>query len=219
LLVVAAVAAVAAGSCALLSKSAPIAPRFFSPERPGDLPGQARAPAGVPAELRLGRVEGAAHLEEMLVFRDTASEVGYYRLRRWTEAPAEYLKRRLARVLFEERGLRQVVGGSSPTLEVELTAFEEIRLPRRLARVQMIVRLHDERVVRWEQTVTVDLPVVAAASGDTADAVVEAIGRALRRAVDQIADRVVQELAVPPSPGVAPSPGGAPSAAPATVRR
>ena len=202
LVLAAAVTALGAGGCALLSKSAPIAPRYFSPERPGDVPRRAHKLPGPPVELRLGRVDGASHLEERLVFRDTASEIGYYRLRRWTEAPAHYLKRRLARVLFEERGLRQVVGGGGPTLEVRLTAFEEIRLPRRMARVQVIARLHDERVVRWEETVTVDLPVVATRKGGTADPAVEAMGRALRATVDRIADRVVRELAVAPAASV-----------------
>jgi cholesterol transport system auxiliary component len=194
LVAAAAASALGAGSCALLSKSSPIVPRYFSPERPGDLPRLA-ARNGSPAELRFGRVEGAPHLEERLVFRAKSSEIGYYRLRRWTEAPEQYLKRRLARVLFEERGLRQVVGGGGATLEVQLTAFEEIRVPRRMARVQVIARLHDERLVRWEQTITVDLPVRLAERGDSADVVVEAIGRALRATVNQIADRVVRELA------------------------
>jgi len=199
LLVAAVVAASTSGSCALLSKSAPIAPRYFSPERPGDVAKRARKPLRPSAELRLGRVDGASHLETRLVYRDTKSEIGYYRLRRWTEAPERYLKRRLARVLFEERGLQQVVSGGGPTLEVRLTAFEEIRLPRRIARVQVIARLHDERIVRWEETITVDRPVVAMKKGDTADAAVEAIGRALRATVDRIADRVVRELAAEPA--------------------
>ncbi|MCC6748790.1 MAG: membrane integrity-associated transporter subunit PqiC [Deltaproteobacteria bacterium] len=204
LVAVAACAGLCAAGCALLSKSAPIEPRYYSPERPSDLPKAAPQPPGTPPpELRLGRVHGVSHLDELLVFRQTASELGYYRLRRWTEVPAEYLKRRLSRVLFEERGLRQTMGGGGPTLEVQLTAFEELRTPRHLARVQTIVRLHDERAVRWQETVTVDLPVVAARSGDTSDAVVEALGRAMRATVDRIADRVVRELEVAPTPASA----------------
>ena len=214
-LVAVAVVSSGAAGCALLSKSAPILPRYFSPERPSDVPKPAPGLSGPALVLRLGRVEGASHLEERLVYRDTASEIGYYRLRRWTEAPEQYLKRRLARVLFEERGLGQVVRGGGLTLEAQLTAFEEIRVPRRMVRVQVIARLHDERLVRWEQTITVDLPVVAAQSGDTADAVVEAIGRALRATVDRIADRVVRELAVVPAPGM--TPGIAPAATPAVA--
>ena len=199
LLIAGIVVALGSTSCALFSKSTPIAPRFFSPERPSDIPRQTFKVHGPATELRLGRIGGASYIEEMLVFRDTASEIGYYRLRRWTEAPQHYLKRRLARVLFEERGLQQVVGGSAPTLDVQLTAFEETLFPQRMARVQVIARLHDERIVRWEETVTVDLPVIAAKKGDTADAAVEAIGRALRATVDRIADRVILELAALPA--------------------
>jgi len=198
-LLVAAVAVIGASGCALLSKSAPIKPRYFSPERPGDVPQAASRRLDPPVELRLGRVGSVANLEEMLVFRDSPREVGYYRLRRWTEAPEQYLKRRLTRVLFEERGLREVVGGGGPTLDVQLTAFEEVRAPRRLARVQVIVKLHGDRLVNWEETVTVEQPVIVARGGDPADASVEAIGKALRAAVDRIADRVVLELAGPPA--------------------
>lgn len=196
-LVVGGVMAFFAAGCALTSKSDPIVPRYYSPERPGDLP-KASPPSTAPSpELRLGHVEGSSHLGEMIVFRDSTYELGQYRERRWTEAPEEYLKRRLARVLFEERGLRRLVGGAGPTLEVELTAFEEIRGPKRTARVQVIARLHDQRLVRWEETLTVDQPVRARKQGDPVDPAVEAIGEALRAVVDRIADRVARELAAP----------------------
>jgi cholesterol transport system auxiliary component len=196
-----AASALTASGCALTSKSDPIAPRYFSPERSGDVtsPRASARPPGPPAELRLGRIDGASHLQERLVFRDSDYELGYYAERRWTEAPEHYLKRRLTRVLFEERGLRHVVSGLATTLEVELTAFEEIRAPERVARIQVIVSLHDHRVVRWEETLTVDQPVVAKeGKGDVADAMVEALGQALRTVVDRIADHVVGELAAPP---------------------
>lgn len=197
-LVVAVAAMGGVAGCALLSKSEPIRPRYFSPERPSDRPSP---PLPLPqplSQLRLGRIESTANLEEMLIFRDSENEVGYYRLRRWTEAPEEYLRRRLARVLFEERGFSEVMGGDGPTLDAQLTAFEEVRIPQQVARVQIVVRLHDERLVRWEETVTVERPVVVATGGDQATATVAAIGLALRTAVDLIADRVVAALAVLP---------------------
>ena len=61
------------------------------------------------------------------------------------------------------------------------------------------MRLQDERLVRWEETVTVEQPVVVTQGGDPADAAVEAIGGALRAVVDRIADRVVLELTVAPT--------------------
>lgn len=196
-------AALFALGCALTSKSEATAPRYFSPERPAEL---SRAPSPAPgagAELRLGRVTSASHLDERLVFRDSDQELGYYQERRWTEAPEQYLKRRLGRVLFEERGLRRVVGGQAPTLELELIAFEEIRVAQ-IARVQVIVRLQDQRVVRWEETLTVDQPVAQSAADNRAAAMVEALGQALRALVDRIAERVVSELSAPAaSPGEA----------------
>ena len=140
-LILAALSALFALGCALTSKSDPIVPRYFTPERAGDVDRAAaalhRARRGAAARPR----DHASHLDERLVYRDSDYELGYYQERRWTEAPDEYLKRRLARALFEERGLRRVVGGAAATLDVELIAFDEIRAPKRVARVQVIVRL------------------------------------------------------------------------------
>jgi cholesterol transport system auxiliary component len=194
--------------CALMSKSEPIVPRYFSPERPGDLAAPRPHAPGLPAELRLGRVTSTSNLDERLVYRESAYELGYYQERRWTEAPEEYLKRRLSRALFEERGLRRVVGGPAATLDVDLVAFEEIRAPKRVGRVQVTVRFWDQYVVRWEETLTVDEPLGAA----SADAAVEALGAALRAVVDRIADRVVSELSPPPA-----APGGGTPATQRTV--
>jgi cholesterol transport system auxiliary component len=199
------VALMAASGCALTSKSEPLVPRYFSPERPGEVARPAARSDGPAAELRIGRVEAASHLEERLVFRTSANELGYYPERRWTEEPERYLERRLARVLFQERGLRHVVGGSAATLEVELTAFEEVRGPKRVARVQATVTLHDQRVVLWEETLTIEQPISEGRSGDPGDAVVAALGESLRITVDRIADRVVQELAATP-PAAPPAP-------------
>jgi cholesterol transport system auxiliary component len=186
--------------CALTSKSEPIAPRYFSPERTADTTRPSAPPRDVQLELRLGRVYGSSHLDERLVYRDSAYQLGYYEERRWTEEPSEYLRRRLGRVLFEERGIKHVVGGFGPTLEVELTSFEEVRAPKRVARVQMTARLEDAHMVRWEQTLTVDQPISENTTGDVADSMVAAIGAALATAVDQIADRVVADLAATPPP-------------------
>lgn len=178
-------------------------PRYFSPERPGDAAHPTTKPVARAMELRLGHVTAASHLDERLVYRESDYELGYYQERRWTESPDQYLKRRLARALFEERGLRHVVGGSAPTLEAELIAFEEVRAPKRLARVRVTARLYDPRAVRWEQTLTVDQPV--GASGDAADATVQALGLALRTVVERIANRVGTELAAQSAPAAASS--------------
>lgn len=185
--------------CALTNKSEPIIQRYFSPERSDPIAKPSSPPPGVAAELRLGHITAASYLDERMVFRDSAFELGYYQEKRWTEAPEEYLRRRLERALFEERGLRHVVGGSAPTLEVELTAFEEIRKPKRIARVQVSVRLQDARLVRWEQTLTVDQPVDEQRKDALVDEMVEALGVALAAVVNQIAERVTKDLTAPPA--------------------
>jgi ABC-type uncharacterized transport system auxiliary subunit len=195
-----AIAASLAPGCALLSKGDQGAARYFSLDRASDSTPPAAVPAAAPggqpdpAELRLGRITGAPHLEERLVFRSSRDEVDYYRERRWTEPPQKFLERRLARVLFEERGLRQVVGGPAPTLDVTLTAFDEIRAPEHVARAQVVARLHDDRVVLWEATLAADRPVAAGQGRDPARATVDAFGEALQAVVDGLADRVVQAL-------------------------
>jgi cholesterol transport system auxiliary component len=184
--------------CALFSKGDPGAARFFSinrePDRPGSVTAKLSGVREEPLELRLGRVTGAQYIEERLVFRDSANELGYYRERRWTEPPELFLKRLLAHALFEERGLRHVVGGSGPTIDVQLTALDEIRAPQRLARAQVVARLHVEHLVLWEEILTVDLPVIEKKDGDLAVATVEALGKAMQAVVDQIAESVVYEL-------------------------
>jgi cholesterol transport system auxiliary component len=185
--------------CALTSKSEPILPRYFSPEGSGAIEKPASPPVGLAAELRIGHITAASYLDERMVYRDSAFELGYYQEKRWTEAPEEYLRRRLERALFVDRGLRHVVSGAAPTLEVELTAFEEIRKPTRIARVQVSVRLQDARLVRWEETLTVDRPVAESRDPELANGMVEAVGLALVTVVNQIADRVTKELAAPPA--------------------
>jgi ABC-type uncharacterized transport system auxiliary subunit len=195
-LIACAITALVACSCAFLSKGDQGAARFFTIEQTPSASEAVTAPTTPKqsVDLRLGRITGAPHLDERLVFRNSAYEVNYYRERRWTEPPAQCLKRLLARALFETRGLRQVVGGAGPTFDAYLAAFDEIRFPQRVARVQLTARLHDDRVVLWEETLTVDRPVVEQAGGDVAAATVEALGEAMQAVVDNVADRVVREL-------------------------
>jgi cholesterol transport system auxiliary component len=181
--------------CALTSKGKALSPRYYSVDVPGGARGQSEPASAdrLPLELRLGRVEGASHLEERIVFRNEGSELGYYEERRWTEEPQEFLRRALARELFERRSVQRVVAGPAPTLEVELTAFEDVKKPRRLARLSLVYVLHDERAVLLEKTLTIERSVVANAGTDVAP-VVDALGAALGEAVAEIAERVTHEL-------------------------
>jgi ABC-type uncharacterized transport system auxiliary subunit len=197
-LLLSALAAIPSPGCALLSKGEQGAARFFSleraVERPGAVPAEVSMAQDNPVELRLGRVTGAHHLDVRLVFRASAYEIRYYRELRWTEPPELCLERSLARALFERRKLQHVVGGIGPTLDVQLTVFDEIIAPKHLVRVQVVARLHDEHLALWEETLTVDRPVVEKQEGDPALAIVDAFSDALAAAVDLVADRVVSEL-------------------------
>lgn len=206
-LLILAVAASFVPACALLQKGDQGAARYFSPEREPDpaSPAPAGAPevrtsgaSEAPREVRLGRVTGAPHLEERLVYRPSAHEIGYYRELRWTEPPEAALARLLARALFEEHGLRHVVGGAGPAIDVQLTSLDEILAPVHLARAQVVATLQDEHLVLWQETLTVDLPIAGARDGDPTLATVEALGEALQTAARRVADRVARELEVHP---------------------
>ncbi len=222
LIILGAVTVALPGGCALLSKGTPGHARFFSFEPPpveatpalraGESSDTAARVAG-PA-LRLGRVTGAAHLEERVVFRDTADEVSYYADVRWTAPPNRFLERRLAHALFEEHEIRQRVSGPGLTLDVALTAFEEIRTdvaptrPHRV-RVQVVARLHDDHIVRWTQTIREECLISAEDGLEPVRATVAALGRALQATVARVASRVVRDLTAAQMEGADGAAGGA----------
>lgn len=185
-------------SCALTSKGTALSPRYFSPEL-GAPPASSPAPVGEPLALRLGTVEAASHLEERMAYRVHASELGYEEERRWTERPEEYLRRALEQELFERRQLRRVVSGASTTLDVELTAFEELRGPTPRVRLALRFTLHDARQSSLERSLTVERE-LAPASRETlhAQLVASALGAALASAVTEVANDVSQKLVAPP---------------------
>ena len=208
-------------SCALLGKNEVLSPSYFSPEAPvtpSQAPiGDATAGAHTQLQLRLGRVSAAPYLGERIVFRESEYELGFYEERRWTEKPGAYLKRALSRSLFEEHGVRRIGSGPGPTLEVELTELAELRQTPPMARVRASYVLYDHRLVRTEETVTVELRVGAAdpaAKGDVSSnseevAVVRAMSEALNGLVQRIVERVLAELQTSPTESqelVAPEP-------------
>jgi cholesterol transport system auxiliary component len=194
-------------SCALLGKSDVLTPRYFSPDV-STAPRPARPAAlrsdQVPAALRLGRVTAAAYLNERIAFRSSNYELSFYEERRWSEKPEAYLRRALSSALFEEHGLRRIVSGPGPTLEVELTEFAELRSARPQARVRATYILYDQRLVRREATVTVELPIASSAGpNDAPERAVRAMTDALSAAVTQIVDKVIVDLeSTQPAPSV-----------------
>jgi cholesterol transport system auxiliary component len=199
--------ALSAQGCALSSKGEPLSPRYFSPDL-GQSSTATRAAPELPLELRLGQMGAASYLEERIAYRLSETELGYYDDRRWTEPPEEFLRRALGRELFEGRRLRRVVSGVAPTLDVELVSFEELRYGASRARVTLRFALADERHARLERVITIEQPI---ADGDVKAAPVRvavAMSRALSRAVAEVADAVIAELA----PRSAPARGEAASA-------
>ncbi len=182
--------------CALTSKSEPMIPRYFDLDQARASPQGTRVVDTPRAErLRLGQVEASEHLDERLVFRGAAQEIGYYERQRWSERPREFLRRALSRELYERRGLTRVVSGPAPTLEVELSSFEEVRGGRSVARVRLTYVLHDEESVRLERTLTVERPVQASTSPrEHSSAVVAAMAEAMQEAVLLIAQQVTNAL-------------------------
>jgi cholesterol transport system auxiliary component len=187
--------------CALTSKSDPMMPRYFSPDEARGRTQLAAASliavaeAGTQGiELRLGRVTAASYLGERIVFRDSNYELGYYEERRWTERPEAYLRRAAARALFEDRGLRRVVSGAGPALDIELSELAELRSPP-VVRVRATYVLYDDRLVRRQATLTIERPIPSAATArEGAETAARAMADAFGDAVNQIADRVAADL-------------------------
>ncbi|HET9957467.1 MAG TPA: ABC-type transport auxiliary lipoprotein family protein [Polyangiaceae bacterium] len=192
-------------SCALLTKSEALNARYFSPEGAHQSPDSRHAPMPTTptSELRLGRVNAAGYLGERIVYRDSKYELNFYDERRWAENPDVYLRRALGRALFEERGLRRIVAGAGPTLEVELDEFAELRAAPARARVRVTYRLYDNRITRREATLTLEKPIATEVSRDDAvEPKVRAMAEVLNEAVEQIATQVMADLSASPASSV-----------------
>lgn len=181
----------ALGGCALTSKSAPVRPRYLTPvlARSGEQPTR-----GAGRQLRLYRIRSAAHLKQKIVVQRSPYEVGFYEERRWVEQPDELVARAISRALFEERGLRRVVTGTAPTLELDLVHFEEVRGADRRVRIGFTVLLYDDGVSLLEETMVVEKVVGESEELDEWEQFAKVAGEALREVVDRAADRIVARL-------------------------
>ncbi|MGA3121857.1 MAG: ABC-type transport auxiliary lipoprotein family protein [Polyangiaceae bacterium] len=177
--------------CAFLFKSDPFVSRYFTPESVAT-PAEPVAPSGL--ELRLGRVSAAAYIKDEIVFRNSIYEIGYYEGRRWTDKPESYVRRELARALFDRRGIRQIAYGAGATLDVDVRAFEEVRAPAHVGRVTIDYSLVDHRVVRFARSVTIERAIAPATGDAEADAIVMALSTALVDSVNIVADKATAEL-------------------------
>jgi len=200
-----------ASDCALPSKASAVQPRFFSPELT-EPPQSVAAPESDALELRLGLVEAASHLEERMSYRVHASELGYYDDRRWSERPEEYLRRALEHELFERRQMRRVLSGAATTLDVELTAFEELQGAKARVRLALRFRLHDDHQASLERSVVIERALAADGDVDHAQRVASALGAALTAAVAEVSDTVARHLrslprSAPPTESADPATG------------
>jgi len=176
--------ALATSGCALTSKSDVMAVRWFTPEAPKTTVTSAGSSArNSTVSLELGRVTSGSNLRDKIAYRDTAYEMGFYDDKRWAERPEVYVRRELARTLFEEHGVRRALAGQAPTLDVEVLAFEEIRGAYPAARVTLRVVLHDDVRAIFEKTITVDKP----SASKSIDGFVQAMALALDTAAEQVA--------------------------------
>ncbi|HYQ15004.1 MAG TPA: ABC-type transport auxiliary lipoprotein family protein [Polyangiaceae bacterium] len=190
-------AGVALCGCALTSKADALSPRYFNPQATASNPPQR---ASQPYELRLGQISSASHLDERISYRVNAAEVGFYEDRRWTELPEAYLRRALEKQLFEQQGLTRVVTGMAPVLDVELTAFEELRQKPSKVRVTLTFSLRDERRSLLERTLDLEAPVDESSQLDAPESVAQTLANTLSRAVEAVGSEVVKRLAQTPPP-------------------
>lgn len=196
----------ALGACALTTKQDPVVPRYYSPfpEAAGVPTDSQDAQRGAGLALRLQRVSAADTLSEALVSRVGPHEYDLAEDRLWTEPPAAYLERALAQRLFEREGVTRAVSGfDAPVLDVQLTAFEELRA-QGAARVEVVLVLARDRDALLEVTLSADRPVDRGADDDarpSGDAVARALGLALSDVLDQATARIVAALRAAAPPG------------------
>jgi ABC-type uncharacterized transport system auxiliary subunit len=152
--------------------------------------------------VKLGRVTSGSNLRERIAYRNDVYELGHYEELRWTERPETYVRRNVARSLFETHGLRRVLIGDAPTLDIEVLAFDDHRLSTgRSARIQLRVILYEDAGVLLEETLTIDRQVegqdspiehVIAAMADALDAASEEVSQKVYRALSTAARSTVE---------------------------
>ena len=183
-----ALACLVLAGCALTSRAHPRDYRYFTPERAES--STTPAPGAPRAELRVGRISAADNLRYAIVHRDSPVEVEPYHTLRWTELPDAYVHHALLRALFEDRPLAQAGADNVPVLDVEVTAFEEVRGARPAGRVALRYVLQDDTHVLLRGTVAVNKP----ASSPEIESIVAAIRAAMVDATSQLAERVTAAL-------------------------
>jgi ABC-type uncharacterized transport system auxiliary subunit len=175
--------------CALFSRGASVETAWYTPELRGA--GQGSAEHQPLGELRLGRVTSGADLGLRIAYGDGLYQIGYYENSRWTERPQHYVRRAVARALFEEGPFRRTLTGEAPTLDVEVIDFEEVKGPTtHAARISLHVVLSADRVL-LERTVSVS----KAVAGNAFDGFVAAMSQALEASAREVERAMVEACA------------------------
>ncbi len=176
-----------AGCLSNLGPGEPTPIRYYAADPP---PGEAleRAEGQRPLpQLRLRRVRAASHLRERTVWRSSEVEYGFHETRRWTEMPATFLERALARELFERHGFRRTERAIGLALDVELEAFEEVLRPRHEARVVLALSLvQTGNEVRLAERFETRVPIGGDDGADTARAIRAALGEVVAQAAQAV---------------------------------
>ena len=110
--------------------------------------------------------------------------------------PESFIRRALSRALFDRRGIRQILYGAGTTLDVDIVAFEEVRLPAHIGRVELRCVVVGDRTVRFSRSIRVERAIANASGDASAEAIVQALSTALADAIDILADSTAAELRV-----------------------
>jgi ABC-type uncharacterized transport system auxiliary subunit len=187
------------GACALVSRGDTLKVRYFTLD---DRATGHTAGAKSELALRLGRVDASGGLGEQIAVRKGEHEISYREDQRWTERPAQFVRRELERALFSERGLLRSYSGHTPSLEVELVELELVENAQTAqARVRLTAQIRDDRRSLCHDNFEAQLPIAADSGSPDARAdmgkSVAALSTALHQTVEQVAARAVQCLSSP----------------------
>jgi ABC-type uncharacterized transport system auxiliary subunit len=167
----------------------PPAPRYFTPLGAAD-DAPPPAPAGSMPQIRLAPVRSPVYLRELMTWRRSNVEYGFYDQRRWAEQPSAYVERALARELFVVQGIPEADAPGAPLLTTDLRGFEEVLAPTHEAVVAIDVTLARAGCVLLRRDVEARRPLdgndpvaVARGVGDALDEVARTTGDAVRRAL------------------------------------
>jgi uncharacterized lipoprotein YmbA len=178
--------------CALLGKGKPLAVRYFDLDANEAYHPNARAQS---ARLRLGSVSAVRAIDRRFASREGAHELSYHEAWRFTDQPEKFLARDLGHNLFERAGVTRVVSGLAPTLEVQLTAFEQ-RPDAHKVHVAALAVMHDDRVQLWQREFEGELPI---GEGESAEAIAEALSKALAQVAARVTEETLAALAEQPA--------------------